>query len=132
MLKENLGFLPFGENAKQSAQDHKKSATAYRTISEVASDLGVATHVLRFWESKFPQIKPLKRAGGRRYYRPGDIVVLKLIQELLYKEGYTIRGVQTYLKKMNKKELQQEASSRQKLDLGAMIQELESIRALLS
>lgn len=72
----------------------KKSKNAFRTISEVADELGVQQHVLRFWETKFSQIRPLKRGGGRRYYRPEDIIVLKRIHELLYTEGYTIKGVQ--------------------------------------
>ena len=75
-----------------------KSAEAFRTISEVASDLDLPQHVLRFWESKFPQVKPLKRGGGRRYYRPEDMVLLRRIRDLLYTEGYTIRGVQKLLR----------------------------------
>lgn len=75
-----------------------KSADAFRTISEVAGDLEVPQHVLRFWETRFVQIKPLKRAGGRRYYRPEDIELLRRIRELLYKHGYTIKGVQRLLK----------------------------------
>lgn len=75
-----------------------KSAAAFRTISEVAGQLDVPQHVLRFWESKFSQIKPLKRGGGRRYYRPEDIDLLRSIRELLYTEGYTIRGVQKLLR----------------------------------
>ncbi|MCW2246126.1 DNA-binding transcriptional MerR regulator [Azospirillum fermentarium] len=75
-----------------------KSATAFRTISEVATDLDVPQHVLRFWETRFPQIRPLKRGGGRRYYRPEDVALLRVIQRLLYKEGYTIRGVQRLLR----------------------------------
>lgn len=75
-----------------------KSAAAFRTISEVATDLDVAQHVLRFWESKFPQLRPLKRGGGRRYYRPEDVDLLRQIRALLYDEGYTIKGVQKLLK----------------------------------
>jgi len=75
-----------------------KSAAAFRTISEVASELDVAQHVLRFWESKFPQVRPLKRGGGRRYYRPEDIELLRQIRSLLYDEGYTIKGAQKLLK----------------------------------
>ncbi|MBK1841398.1 MerR family transcriptional regulator [Azospirillum sp. YIM B02556] len=75
-----------------------KSATAYRTISEVSTDLGVPQHVLRFWETKFPQIRPLKRGGGRRYYRPEDVELLRRIQALLYEDRYTIKGVQRLLK----------------------------------
>ena len=71
-----------------------KSASAFRTISEVSNELGVPQHVLRFWETKFAQVRPLKRGGGRRYYRPEDIALLKRIQGLLYDEGYTIKGVQ--------------------------------------
>jgi DNA-binding transcriptional MerR regulator len=75
-----------------------KSAAAFRTISEVAADLDVQPHVLRFWESKFPQIKPLKRGGGRRYYRPEDVDLLRRIRVLLYRDGYTIKGVQKLLR----------------------------------
>jgi DNA-binding transcriptional MerR regulator len=75
-----------------------KSAEAFRTISEVAGDLEVPQHVLRFWESKFPQIRPLKRAGGRRYYRPDDVALLRRIRACLYEQGYTIKGVQKLLR----------------------------------
>lgn len=75
-----------------------KSPEAFRTISEVAEDLELPQHVLRFWESRFNQIKPLKRGGGRRYYRPDDVDLLKGIRQLLYGQGYTIRGVQRILK----------------------------------
>jgi DNA-binding transcriptional MerR regulator len=75
-----------------------KSPTAFRTISEVATDLSVPQHVLRFWESKFQQIRPLKRGGGRRYYRPEDIQLIGNIKDLLYNQGFTIRGVQKLLK----------------------------------
>ncbi len=75
-----------------------KAPDAFRTISEAAEELNVPQHVLRFWETRFAQIKPMKRAGGRRYYRPGDVELLKGIRGLLYTEGYTIRGVQKILK----------------------------------
>jgi DNA-binding transcriptional MerR regulator len=75
-----------------------KSSAAFRTISEVAGDLNVPQHVLRFWETKFNQIKPMKRGGGRRYYRPEDVELLRRIRSLLYQEGYTIRGVQKVLR----------------------------------
>ncbi len=75
-----------------------KSATAFRTISEVSAELEVPQHVLRFWETKFPQIRPLKRGGGRRYYRPEDVELLRRIQHLLYAQGYTIKGVQRLLR----------------------------------
>jgi len=75
-----------------------KSEAAFRTISEVSEELDVPQHVLRFWESKFTQVKPLKRGGGRRYYRPDDVVLLRKIRDLLYAEGYTIKGVQKLLR----------------------------------
>jgi DNA-binding transcriptional MerR regulator len=75
-----------------------KAQEAFRTISEVADDLDVPKHVLRFWEVKFPQIRPMKRGGGRRYYRPEDMVLLRGIQHLLHAEGYTIKGVQKILR----------------------------------
>ena len=89
-LTDELG----GEAQARSA----KSSTAFRTISEVAEELDVAQHVLRFWESKFPQVRPLKRGGGRRYYRPEDIELLRQIRSLLYEEGYTIKGAQKLLR----------------------------------
>jgi DNA-binding transcriptional MerR regulator len=76
----------------------EKSAQAFRTISEVATELDVPQHVLRFWESKFSQVRPLKRGGGRRYYRPEDVDLLRRIRSLLYDDGYTIKGVQRLLK----------------------------------
>jgi DNA-binding transcriptional MerR regulator len=76
----------------------EKSPDAFRTISEVAEELNVPQHVLRFWETKFTQIKPMKRAGGRRYYRPADVDLVRGIRALLYGEGYTIRGVQRIFK----------------------------------
>ena len=76
----------------------EKSPSAFRTISEVADELDVPQHVLRFWESRFREIKPLKRGGGRRYYRPEDVVLLRRIRQCLYQEGYTIRGVQRLLR----------------------------------
>jgi DNA-binding transcriptional MerR regulator len=76
----------------------EKSPEAYRTIREVAVAMDLPQHVLRFWETRFPQIRPLKRAGGRRYYRPDDIERLRLIKRLLYDEGYTIKGVQKLFK----------------------------------
>ena len=75
-----------------------KSAAAFRTISEVSDELDVPQHVLRFWEGKFSQVRPLKRGGGRRYYRPEDIDLLRRIRDLLYSEGYTIKGVQRLLR----------------------------------
>jgi len=75
-----------------------KSPDAFRTISEVAEEMDLPQHVLRFWETRFPQIKPLKRGGGRRYYRPDDVELLRAVKQLLYGEGYTIKGVQKLLR----------------------------------
>ncbi|WP_439925087.1 MerR family transcriptional regulator [Nitrobacter sp. JJSN] len=83
-----------------------KAPDAFRTISEVAADLDVPQHVLRFWETRFAQIKPMKRSGGRRYYRPDDVDLLRGIRHLLYSEGYTIRGVQRILKEHGIKSVQ--------------------------
>jgi DNA-binding transcriptional MerR regulator len=83
---------------ERSPRRASKSAEAFRTISEVAQELEVPQHVLRFWESRFPQVKPLKRAGGRRYYRPDDVVLLRRIRQCLYDQGYTIKGVQKLLR----------------------------------
>ena len=88
-------------NQLAGAQRVAKSPGAFRTISEVASELDVPQHVLRFWESKFSQVKPMKRGGGRRYYRPEDIDLLRRIRGLLYDDGYTIKGVQKVLRDKN-------------------------------
>lgn len=80
-----------------------KSAEAFRTISEVAEELDVPQHVLRFWEGKFAQIRPLKRGGGRRYYRPEDLELLRRIRQLLYVQGYTIKGVQRLLRERGRR-----------------------------
>ncbi len=85
-------------SALRTARRAGKSAAAFRTISEVAGKLDLPQHVLRFWETKFSHIKPLKRGGGRRYYRPDDIVLLLRIKTLLYDDGYTIKGVQRLLR----------------------------------
>ena len=86
--------MAIGDVEPETRRSGAKSATAFRTISEVGKELDIPQHVLRFWESKFSQVKPLKRGGGRRYYRPEDIALLRRIRDLLYTEGYTIRGVQ--------------------------------------
>ena len=75
----------------------QKSSDAFRTISEVAEHLDIPPHVLRFWETKFSTLRPLKRSGGRRYYRPDDVALLERIRDLLYKEGFTIKGAQKHL-----------------------------------
>lgn len=130
----------------------KKASGAFRTISEVADELGVQQHVLRFWETKFSQIRPLKRGGGRRYYRPEDVVLLKRIYDLLYSEGYTIKGVQKMLRQNGKNSVlaagereepvvslvpasapavKEELSSRQKAILESMLGELKELRKIV-
>jgi DNA-binding transcriptional MerR regulator len=84
--------------ADEARAKPRKAPTAFRTISEVAEELHIPQHVLRFWETKFPQLKPMKRGGGRRYYRPEDVALVKRIGELLYTQGYTIKGVQRLLR----------------------------------
>lgn len=129
----------------------KKAERAFRTITEVSSELNVPAHVLRFWEKKFSEVAPVQRAGGRRYYRPEDIALLKKIEYLLHKEGYTIKGVQKLLKegtinsvvesRQNNTEAETEKTSLQldeegvpvepKPELDSVIAELEEISALL-
>jgi DNA-binding transcriptional MerR regulator len=98
----------------------EKAPDAFRTISEVAQDLDIPQHVLRFWETRFAQIKPMKRSGGRRYYRPDDVDLLKGIRRLLYSEGYTIRGVQRILKEHGIKSVQSLADSSAAVSFGAI------------
>ena len=110
-----------------------KSATAFRTISEVATELDLPQHVLRFWETKFTQIRPMKRGGGRRYYRPDDIKLLRRIRDLLYSDGYTIKGVQRLLKTVGEAAVQPAKTSTVRAlvqgdDLRLVLQELEEIR----
>ncbi|WP_024506775.1 MerR family transcriptional regulator [Bradyrhizobium sp. ARR65] len=97
-----------------------KAPDAFRTISEVAQELDIPQHVLRFWETRFAQIKPMKRSGGRRYYRPDDVDLLKGIRRLLYGEGYTIRGVQRILKEHGVKSVQNLADSSAAVSFGAL------------
>ena len=119
-----------------------KSPTAFRTISEVPKDLDLPQHVLRFWETRFTTVRPLKRAGGRRYYRPEDITLLKRIRGLLYDDGYTIKGVQKLLRDGGGKgDLPEETSHQETTpeaptepnagELRALVKELEDIRGLL-
>lgn len=98
----------------------EKAPDAFRTISEVAQELDIPQHVLRFWETRFSQIKPMKRSGGRRYYRPDDIDLLKGIRRLLYGEGYTIRGVQRILKEHGVKSVQAVADASAAVSFGAI------------
>ena len=97
-----------------------KAPDAFRTISEVAQELDIPQHVLRFWETRFSQIKPMKRSGGRRYYRPDDVDLLKGIRRLLNGEGYTIRGVQRILKEHGVKSVQGLADSSAAVSFGAI------------
>jgi len=119
-----------------------KSPTAFRTISEVATELDLPQHVLRFWETKFNQIRPLKRGGGRRYYRPEDIALLRQIRSLLYDDGFTIKGAQKYLREGGDRPeagldqangeipaAGEKAPSSQ--ELRSVLRELEDIRSLL-
>ena len=117
-----------------------KSASAFRTISEVATELDLPQHVLRFWETKFNQIRPLKRGGGRRYYRPEDIDLLRQIRGLLYDNGYTIKGVQKLLRdgsaknatKVGAKELAKSADPEgSNAELQSVLSELQDIQGLL-
>jgi DNA-binding transcriptional MerR regulator len=98
----------------------EKAPDAFRTISEVADDLDIPQHVLRFWETRFAQIKPMKRSGGRRYYRPDDVDLLRGIRRLLYGEGYTIRGVQRILKEHGIASVQRLADSSAVASFGAI------------
>tara|TARA_B100000686_G_C16200522_1_gene670349 strand:- start:128 stop:571 length:444 start_codon:yes stop_codon:yes gene_type:complete len=127
-----------------------KSPGAFRTISEVSNDLEIPPHVLRFWETKFSQIRPLKRGGGRRYYRPEDVSLLRQIRQLLYSDGYTIKGVQRLLKEGSAKDatqpnklsegklaeqnktLEDDGSSKNKPALRAILKELRMLREILS
>ena len=97
-----------------------KSATAFRTISEVAGEVNVPQHVLRFWETKFNQIKPLKRGGGRRYYRPEDIKLLCRIRDLLHSDGYTIRGVQRLFRENGVRNVLHETLAVQKIPVSKL------------
>lgn len=133
-----------------SPRGGEKSPSAFRTISEVANELNVPQHVLRFWESKFNQIKPMKRGGGRRYYRPEDIGLLRSIRDLLYHDGYTIKGVQRLLREGGAKSLVEDQSlapapsspgkekgsisataATTRAELREILKELETLRGLL-
>ena len=91
-----------------SASKLVKSPNAFRTISEVSDGIGIPQHVLRFWESKFSQIKPMKRGGGRRYYRPEDVEIIDAIRKLLHDDGYTIKGAQKLLREQGVKAVVQQ------------------------
>ena len=125
--------------AAEAGRRNGKSAAAFRTISEVASDLDVPSHVLRFWESKFAQVRPLKRGGGRRYYRPEDVELLRSIRRLLYDDGYTIKGVQKLLRDGGLRPgaaapspvKGESLSVSQRRALGELLSELEDLRAYL-
>jgi DNA-binding transcriptional MerR regulator len=150
---------PSHEQAGAAFRGGRKSASAFRTISEVADELKVQQHVLRFWETKFNQVKPLKRGGGRRYYRPEDVALLRRIHHLLYTEGYTIKGVQKLMKGQGRQQIAGQAvqdapaakapavqhaaevqkpktpdaklSDKQKMILEAMLGELKDLRTMI-
>ena len=142
--------MAFGTDNLTGSRRGGKSPGAFRTISEVSNALEVPPHVLRFWETKFPQIKPLKRGGGRRYYRPEDVSLLRQIRQLLYNDGYTIKGVQRLLKEGALKNTAQlgvvttnepdepkqpqnsTTSSQERAALRSIVDELRSLRKLLS
>jgi len=112
-MAEDLLSFDLGKPEADQGQRGKpvKSEGAFRTISEVADELNVPQHVLRFWETKFTQIRPLKRGGGRRYYRPEDVTLLKRIRTLLYTDGLTIKGVQKLLRETGVKAAPEEQPS---------------------
>ncbi len=142
--------MAFGTDNLTGSRRGGKSPGAFRTISEVSNDLEVPPHVLRFWETKFPQIKPLKRGGGRRYYRPEDVSLLRQIRQLLHNDGYTIKGVQRLLKEGALKNTDQSGlvtanasdeqkqpqnsttSSQEKAALRLIVGELQALRKLVS
>jgi DNA-binding transcriptional MerR regulator len=109
----------------------EKSATALKTISEAAEILGVETHVLRFWEKQFPQIKPLKQRAGRRYYRPDDMAMLQEIKDLLYGQGFTIEGAKRQLRQPPTEIVQNETKPLQN-QLEALHKELLAMREMIS
>ncbi|MFD1610569.1 MerR family transcriptional regulator [Sphingomonas tabacisoli] len=105
-----------------------KSEDAFRTIGELAEELGLPQHILRYWETRFPQLRPLQRAGNRRYYRPADVALVKRIDELLNREGYTIKGVQKLLNEKAAPEPPPQAPK----PIALPLTELKRIRALLA
>ncbi len=151
-IRDDAGSLK--DHAPLARRSRAKSDSAFKTISEVADELDVQQHVLRFWETKFSQIKPLKRGGGRRYYRPEDVELLKTIYRLLYTEGYTIKGVQKLMREQGKNKvisevlsdeapqkappantqepkIQGQLSDQQKTVLKSMLSELKELRKMI-
>ena len=114
-------------SASETGRRGGKSAEAFCTISEVAGEIDIPQHVLRFWESKFNQIKPLKRGGGRRYYRPEDVELLRRIKSLLYDDGYTIKGVQKLLREGGAKPLDEGPAGDTNAELRAILDELMAV-----
>ena len=110
--------MALGDLEPAARSSGAKSATAFRTISEGGKELEIPQHVLRFWESKFSQVKPLKRGGGRRYYRPEDITLLRRIRDLLYTDGYTIRGVQRLFREVGVKAVVEKPVAKEGSSLG--------------
>ena len=136
LLDFAIGDAEAGNGARRAV----KSEGAFRTISEVADELNVPQHVLRFWETKFTQIRPLKRGGGRRYYRPEDVTLLKRIRTLLYTDGLTIKGVQKLLRETGTRVAPEEAQAPEAVavdarppglardDAEALLSELQALR----
>jgi len=139
---------PQRKSSDDQGRPREKSSGAFLTISEVASKLDLPQHSLRFWESKFPDVQPMKRGGGRRYYRPEDVLLLRRIRDLLYTEGYTVRGVQKLLRKNGAKALATggdagdgaastteatlaKLDAHKRAEVQAILTELEKIRDLL-
>jgi DNA-binding transcriptional MerR regulator len=134
---QDLPFDPASETADAAARE--KSAQAFRTISEVGDELDIPAHVLRFWETKFPQLNPMKRGGGRRYYRPADVALLKGIRVALYDQGLTIKGLQKLFRERgprhvvalgegNRHEVDEPALESEALRLNRLIGDLVAVR----
>jgi DNA-binding transcriptional MerR regulator len=114
------------------ADSQGKSDQAFRTISELAAELGVPQHILRYWETRFPQLKPLQRAGNRRYYRPADVALARRIHQLLNRDGYTIRGVQQLLASGSVEEAASAVPAPAGQNPGMSADQLRAIRNLLA
>ena len=110
----------------------EKSVGAFRTIGELSEDLGLPQHILRYWETRFPQLRPLQRAGKRRYYRPADVALVRRIDQLLNREGYTIKGVQKLLGERPAAHVDAPAAAAPVAPPSGMIAEMRRIRAALA
>ncbi|HYJ31458.1 MAG TPA: MerR family transcriptional regulator [Allosphingosinicella sp.] len=115
-----------------AAESSRKSDQAFRTIGELAGELGVPQHILRYWETRFPQLRPLQRAGNRRYYRPADVALARRIHRLLNEEGYTIRGVQQLLAQRGDGGGEEAAAAPPAAAAALPVEELRAIRRTLA